>query len=43
MNEDKMEGFRALACAIKLSARLDPNPNIGRLMPKGWEHKERYE
>ena len=34
MNKDKMEGFLALAFLIKESARLDPNPNIGRLLPK---------
>lgn len=38
-----MDGFRALASLIKDAARLDPNPNIGRVMPKGWEYKERYE
>jgi len=32
---DKMDGFRALAFLLKESARLDPNPNIGRLYPKG--------
>ena len=40
---DERESWSALACMIKESARLDPNPNIGRVMPKGWEHKERYE
>jgi len=39
----ELEGLQALASAIKTSARLDPNPNIGRVMPKGWEYKERYE
>ena len=38
-----MDKFRLLAQAIKDSARVDKNPNIGRVMPKGWEHKERYE
>ena len=34
MNKDKMEGFRALAFLIDESARLDPDPKIGRLLPK---------
>jgi hypothetical protein len=40
---DNMDAFRALALAIKISARRDPNPLLGRSMPKGWECKERYE
>lgn len=34
MNNEKWEGFKALACAIEISARLDPDPKIGRLYPK---------
>ena len=34
MNKEKMEGFRALAFLIDESARVDPDPKIGRLMPK---------
>jgi len=36
------EGLQALACSIRESARLSPNPKIGRLYPKGFEHLERY-
>ena len=40
---DRMDGFRAIALLIKQSAKLDPNPKIGRVMPKGFEYLERYE
>lgn len=34
MDEKKWEGFKALACAIEISARADPNPLVGRIYPK---------
>ena len=39
---EKMEGYRSIVCMIKQSARLDRNPKIGRVMPKGMQHLERY-
>jgi hypothetical protein len=42
MDKSQWEGFQALACSIEESARLDPNPNIGRLYPKSHRHLMRY-
>lgn len=38
MDKDRWKGFKALAYAIEISARYDPNPNIGRLYPKSHHH-----
>lgn len=43
MTKDNMIIYRAIVHSIKLSARLDPNPNIGRVMPKEFQHLERYQ
>ncbi len=34
MKKHKMEDFRALAFLIDESARLDPDPKLGRLLPR---------
>jgi len=34
LGEKRWEGFKALACSIEISARLDPDPLVGQLYPK---------
>ena len=43
MNESKCEGYRALACTIEVSARLDPDPLVGRLYPKSHHYLMKME
>lgn len=38
MSKERFEGFQAIACAIRISAQLDPNPNVGRLYPKEFDY-----
>lgn len=32
----QMDGFRTLAVLISEAARVDPDPKVGRLLPKGY-------
>jgi hypothetical protein len=36
------EGWLAIKSCIEEAARVDPNPNIGRLFPKSHKHLTRY-
>ena len=40
MEKEKLEALKALARLCEYSARIDPNPNIGKLLPKRSTNKE---